>query len=195
MTLHLELALLLFVFVSIIVIKNKKYVTHFKLLGVTITSDLSWSAHISVISSRAKQLLGFIFRVFRHSSHKFLSSLYKAIVLPLLEYFFCVWDPPHNVHINRLQSFTARIVTNDWSSDGADLRIDLGWPTLQSRHLAQKICLCYSIVQDHSIIPKSFFQAHPRPGRTHTNSAPLFQPFPSHELLSSFCHHTLESAA
>ena len=107
-------------------------------------------------------------------------SLYKAIVLPLLEYCCCVWDPPHNLNVNCLeciQSFAARIVTNAWSSDGADLRIDLGWPTLQSRRLAQKICLCYSIVQDRSIIPKSFFQAHPRPGRTHKNSTPLFQPF------------------
>ena len=83
-------------------------VTRFKLLRVTITSDLSWSAHIAVISSRAKQLLGFIFHVFRHSGHKCLSSLYKAIVLPLLEYCCCVWDPPHNLNVNRLE----RILSN-----------------------------------------------------------------------------------
>ena len=42
-----------------------EYVENFKLLGVTVSSDLSRRLHVSEIVSKAKRLLGFIYRVFR----------------------------------------------------------------------------------------------------------------------------------
>ena len=65
--------------------------------------------------SKAKRVIGFLFRVFKEADEPFLSKLYKAIVLPHLEYCSCVWDPPFTKYITALecvQSFAARVVTN-----------------------------------------------------------------------------------
>lgn len=79
---------------------------------------------------KAKRFLGFLYLVpiFRESGHHCLSRLYKAIVLPHLDYCCCVWDPHHTTHIQRLenvQSLAARIVTNDWSTDTEVLKLRL----------------------------------------------------------------------
>ena len=91
----------------------------FRLLGVTITNNLSWKKHITGIITKAKKLLGFLYRSFRESGCANLEKLYKAIVLPHLEYYSCIWDPPQKTHISRIervQSFAAKVVTGDWSS-------------------------------------------------------------------------------
>jgi len=46
-------------------------------LGITITSDLTWHLHISEITSKAKLLLGFFYRVFRESGPSCLAKLYR----------------------------------------------------------------------------------------------------------------------
>ena len=98
---------------------------NFKLLGVTVCSDLSWRLHIV---SKAKRLLGFIYRVFREGGQLCLTRLYKTIVLPLLDYCSGVWDPPHETHIKKLervQNFAARIVKNVWSIPANVLLLEL----------------------------------------------------------------------
>jgi hypothetical protein len=39
-------------------------VNHLKYLGVTLSSDLSWSTHIDIVTRRARRLLGFLYRSF-----------------------------------------------------------------------------------------------------------------------------------
>ena len=39
-------------------------VTTFKYLGVTIYDDLSWNVHVSGVCSRARRMLGFVYRCF-----------------------------------------------------------------------------------------------------------------------------------
>ena len=55
-----------------IVIKGHEVeqVSSFKLLGVTISADLSWRQHIHGIVSKAKCLLGFLYRVFGSSNRR-----------------------------------------------------------------------------------------------------------------------------
>ena len=67
--------------------------TVYRYLGVTFSSNLTWSEHISNISSKARRQIGLIYRNF----YKFLTSasllrLYKSTVRPLLEYACVVWD-------------------------------------------------------------------------------------------------------
>ena len=63
-------------------------------LGVTITSDLKWNTHITNMCKSAKQKLGLLYRNFQLADQKTLSQLYKALVLPMLDYRSCIWDPP-----------------------------------------------------------------------------------------------------
>ena len=168
------------------------FVGSFCLLGVTITSDLTWRMHINETISKSKRLLGFLYRVFREGGQKCLSRLYRSVVLPHLDYCSSVWDPPHKTHIKCLegvQSFAARIVTSRWASDVVRLKSTLKWPSLEDRRRFQRICLCRRILDGSSIIEPSFFQVHPRPSSSHKNSIPLFRPYVRmNHHLSSFKH-------
>ena len=65
----------------------------YKDLGVYITSDLSWSHHISQCVSKAKRSLYLIKKVFSKPDVSTCGCLYKTYVRPLLEYGSAVWTP------------------------------------------------------------------------------------------------------
>ena len=72
-------------------------VPSFCYLGVMISSDLSWSLHISLTCSKAKRFWGFLCRNFRNCDASCLSYLYKVqgtrpCFFAILEYCSCVWD-------------------------------------------------------------------------------------------------------
>ena len=130
--------------------------------------------------SKAKRLIGFLFRVFKEADEPFLSKLYKAIVLPHFEYCSCVWDPPFTKYITaleRVQSFAAHVVTNTWPLESAPLVESLQWPSLSQRRYFQKLCLCRRILCGSSIIPPSFFPLSTCPLSSHKNSFPLYHSF------------------
>ena len=64
-------------------------------LGVCITDNLSWTAHINNITSSAYHSLGFIKRNLYSCSKpiKQTAYMYLALVRPLLEYSNSIWDP------------------------------------------------------------------------------------------------------
>ena len=62
-------------------------VQSFKYLGVLIASDLSWSSHISMCCTKAKKLLGMLYRKFyNHIDYDSFLKIYLALVRPHLEY-------------------------------------------------------------------------------------------------------------
>ena len=63
-----------------------------KYLGVYISSDLSWSIHIDIITSKARRTFGFI-STDSNVNSSVLTKLYTTLVRPLLEYCCAVWDP------------------------------------------------------------------------------------------------------
>ena len=67
-------------------------VPQIKYLGVHISHDLKWNAHINSISSKANQTLGFLKRKIRINSSTIKEKAYKSIVHPKLEYCNTVWD-------------------------------------------------------------------------------------------------------
>ena len=166
-------------------------VRSFKLLGVSISEGLSWSGHINQVCSRTRCLLGFLYRSFGVARSPCLAKLYKALVLPVLDYCSTVWDPPHRVHqvaLERFQSFAARIVTRCWRQDAGPLKVRLKWPSLASRRKVQKLCVCRRILSGDSLIPSSTFIRASTVTRHHLNNQPLFRPFvrTSHHMSSFF---------
>ena len=66
----------------------------FKYLGVLISSDVSWSAHIDSICAKGKKLIGLLYRRFSSNIYsERLQEIYKSLVRPQLEYAVPVWDP------------------------------------------------------------------------------------------------------
>ena len=56
-------------------------------LGVTISSDLAWSAHVQFVISNAKRKLGYIFHAFcKQCSTEVLLNWYKHLIHPTVEY-------------------------------------------------------------------------------------------------------------
>ena len=62
-------------------------------LGITISSDLSWSEHVNVTVNKANKLLGLVYRAEGSSNSGTFSTLYKSLVRPILEYAAAVWNP------------------------------------------------------------------------------------------------------
>jgi len=61
-------------------------VSSFNYLGVTISDDLTWSKHIQTISSKARRIIGMLYRQFyRYTSTHALLHLYKTLIRPHLE--------------------------------------------------------------------------------------------------------------
>ena len=82
----------------------------YKYLGVTISSNLSWSEHIHAICTKAKRLLGFLYRHFYSNANtSSLLKLYISLIRPHLEYACQVWHPHLLTDINKLAKlcFTA----------------------------------------------------------------------------------------
>ena len=65
-----------------------------KYLGLTIKDNLSWSDHISKICSKARRLIGILFRQFyKCADTSTIRTLYLTLIRPHLEYAIQIWDP------------------------------------------------------------------------------------------------------
>ena len=69
-------------------------VSSYRYLGVIISDNLSWSTHIEKITSKARRLVGMLYRNFyQWSSPDSLPKLYLTLIRPHLEYAVQVWNP------------------------------------------------------------------------------------------------------
>ena len=141
-------------------------VESFKYLGVTISSDLSWSTLINSTCTKARKQLGFLYRNFYQANRDSIAYLYKATVLLILDYCCCVWDPYQSTHtakFEKVQKFAAKLATGLWLENYDHLLSLLNWPTLEIRRQQQKLLLCRRILTGNSIIPLTILTPHPAP--------------------------------
>ena len=70
-------------------------ITTYKYLDVLISSDLSWSTHIQEITTKAKQIIGMLYRnISKFTTDRYtMLKLYKSLIRPHLEYAAEVWSP------------------------------------------------------------------------------------------------------
>ena len=114
-----------------------------KYLGLMITNNLSWSAHISSICSRAKKILGLIYRRFYSSANQdTLKQLYTSLVRP-------VWDP-HLIKDKKLledvQKFGCKLAAHQWDTGYQELLDLFELPSLEQRRLHLKLGLMFKII-------------------------------------------------
>ena len=62
-------------------------------LGITISHDLSWSLHVVEVVNKVNKVLGLIKRTIGSVNKEIFSTLYKALVRPILEYASPEWCP------------------------------------------------------------------------------------------------------
>ena len=100
-------------------------VNTFKYLGVLLAEDLAWTPHIHAVCSKARQVLGLLYRRFYNFSNAdTLLQLYVSMVRPHLEYACPVWAP-HTakdiLELERVQRFAGRMATHNWNSSYSEL--------------------------------------------------------------------------
>ena len=100
-------------------------VQSYKYLGLLLSSDLSWTHHIESTCTKARKLLGLLYRQFSSNTDpQVIAKLYLSLVRPHLEYRAQVWHPytAKDAHtLEKVQQFGLRICTRHWNSSYQDL--------------------------------------------------------------------------
>lgn len=82
-------------------------------LGITFTSNLSWSSHVFNITSAAKKKAGWVLSCFRDRSPSTMLTLYKSVVRSHLEYGCPLWNGLSLTNLRDIEaiqrSFTTKI--------------------------------------------------------------------------------------
>ena len=122
-----------------------------KYLGITISSELHWSPHISNISAKANNTLAFLRRNLKYCPRQLKENAYLSFVRSQLEYSAFIWDPyrvSDSNQLDRVQKRAARFVFSDYSyhSSITDMIHKLGWKDLATRRKEIGLTLLYKMV-------------------------------------------------
>ena len=127
-----------------------KRVHSYKYLGITLTSNMSWSPHITVCCNKTRRLIGLLYRRFhQHSSSSTLIKLYCSFIRPHLEYASVVWNPGvkgETDALENVQKFALRVCTNLWDSSYDELLVKTRLPSLKDRRTRASLCHLFKII-------------------------------------------------
>ena len=82
--------------------------TSLRLLGVQISSDLTWNEQVSSVTKKCNRLLGFLRTVVGNQNQNILLTLYRSLVLPIIDFCSPVWLVYSKNHINNLETIQRR---------------------------------------------------------------------------------------
>ena len=92
-----------------------EYVSDIKFLGVILDGGLSFSEHISCLSSKLSKTVGIFHRIHSFVPENVLINLYYALFYPYLIYCIQIWGRAADVHLSRvflLQKRVIRLITS-----------------------------------------------------------------------------------
>ena len=142
---------------------------------------LSWSEHISGVCSRARRVLGLLYRQFyRNSSSATLKLLYLSLVRPHLEYASQLWDPYTQNDMDKLeavQKFALKLVSHRWDASYEELLRLVNVPKLSERRLHLKLAQVYKIIHGLCYFPEDIFEMHTSHSDRLTRADTLYCPF------------------
>ena len=150
----------------------------FKYLGVLLSSELSWSAHIESICTKARKLSGLLYRRFYGNvNQQSMYSLYSTLVRPHLEYAAPIWDPHLVKDVKKLenvQKFAMKMCSKQWDLGYQDLLELSQLLTLQNHRLYLKLCTLYKIIHGCFYFPPNASICSP--SRNNASLPLLYQP-------------------
>ena len=136
-----------------------------KYLGVMITEDLNWTAHVDYITAKAHKVLGLLRRNLKHCPQELREIAYISMVRSILEYASAVWDPhleKDKASLERVQRRAARFVKNDYKiyneqndeyTSVTKMMQELGWKNLEERRRDIRLAILYKITHNQTNIP------------------------------------------
>lgn len=134
---------------------NLDYVTSYKYLGIQLTNNLSWHAHIEYITNNSNRSLGYLRRNFSKAPSHLKLMLYKTLIRPKLEYASSVWDPGQktlSAIIESVQNRSARFINSNYTrtSSVSLMKSNLGLIDLQIRRKISRLCLFHKILYQNN---------------------------------------------
>ncbi len=125
-----------------------------KHLGMVLHSSMKWGAHIDSILNKAFSRLNGIRRISRVVSRVVRESLYKALVLPVVEYGSILYDNCSfllSQRLERLHRQAAVVVTGAFKNTSyVKLLTELGWENLENRRKLARLSLFKKMVISRS---------------------------------------------
>ena len=79
------------------------------LLGLSVSSNLSWKTYLQTVSKRASQRIGCLYRASRYLHPQALLYLYKSTVRPLMEHCCHLWAGAPRSHLSALDRVERRV--------------------------------------------------------------------------------------
>ena len=124
-------------------------------LGIILTPNLSWTAHIEMIVTKASQRVGMMKRLKYVLGRGSLQKLYSSMIRPILEYGCILFDGCSARDYDLLESVqydAARVCIGAmWNKNRQKLLVELGWEKLSNRRRYFKLLMFYKI--KNSLVP------------------------------------------
>jgi hypothetical protein len=121
-------------------------------LGVTLSCDLSWQAHINNITKKSHKRLGIIRKLRWLFPRITLITLYKTLIRPILDYADILYDNctiKHTALLEKVQRQAAILCTGAYKLTSHDkLLNELGWEHLTTRRKFHRLTMLYKIVNN-----------------------------------------------
>ena len=141
-------------------------VSSFCYYGVTLSSSLSWSPHISSVCSKSRKILGILFRQFYpHSPPSTLINLYKSLVRPHLEYCSIVWNPSSkslSQSLESVQLFALKLASN-FRPLISSIKCTCKISSLVARRHNAKLVFFFKLLHNRVFFPSSILLPSPPP--------------------------------
>ena len=150
-----------------------------KYLGINISNDLNWSAHINNNTNKSNSKLGFLRRDLKRCPHKLKETAYITLVRSTLEYAGSVWDPrlaKDRQSLEKIQRKAARFVKRDYRRRSSPTRMMAGlgwrgWRDLETRRRDMRLTLLHKIIINNIAITTADLGMAAGDGRTKSNHA------------------------
>ena len=137
-----------------------EHVSSEKYLGVLFSKDLSWESHITTVTTKANQKLGFLKRNLKGSPAELKKTAYISIVRSSLEYASVIWDPHQAQDKTQIEGFqrkAARWIKSDYgrTSSVTEMLKSLQLDTLEERRRANRLTFVYKILKEDVAVPSN----------------------------------------
>ena len=161
----------------------------YRYLGVLVTSTLTWKEHIKQICTKARKLVGMLYRKFSTwADTDTLRCLYLTCIRPHLEYACQLWDPytTEGIHsLESVQKFACKVCLKQWNMDYDSMLKLLGIPLLATRRKYLKLTTMYNIVHNSYFFPPAIFVQHNFPYSSYHLNSNFIRPFARTQYLYS----------
>ena len=145
-------------------------------LGVTISADMKVSEQCGIAASKGNQILGLIRRNITYKGKKLIIPLYKAIVIPHLEYCIQAWRPYRKKDIDtleRIQRRATKMIPELRDLSYEERLKECGLTTLETRRLRGDQIEVFKILNGYENIDRNMFFSLKKDSRTRGHEVKL----------------------